>query len=348
MKRHVAFVVVWLSALVGGCSSAAPQGTTGAETSASSTSGSTGAGTTAAQSTTAGASTGGASSGTTTGGGGISGSGTTGAQTSGSSTTGGASGGTTGTIDAGVTGLGAACQLAADGTDSCVAYGLACSDQTGNAGTCQLPGETQVCLATVGCASQGLQCTPGFSLGTQPVSICLYTCSQTSECPNVLTSCQSINGMPVCFLNYCAQNGTGYFQPCPSATADDGMCLPYGSAGGTIGICNGTGALTSGATCTGSRANGTTDGLCATGLTCTTYSSATGGTVSVCQDVCDSSANPTGPTCGSADLCAGFQGTGYGNCLEICGADTTVVCPTGTSCQNLSFANGLFTLCVPD
>jgi hypothetical protein len=316
----------------GTSSSGAGPGSSGSTSSASTATASSGSAS-GASSTTSGGTTGVATTGSSSG-------------SSSSSSTSNGTGGTTGSsADAGIAGLGEDCDPTAV-PDSCASDGLICDPQSS---TCQLPGELSACFSSIGCSSPQLVCTPGFQQGNQAVSICARDCLATTDCPLAETTCQSLGqGSSICFIDFCAQDGTGFFASCPSASAADGECLPYDVSEGMVGICIATGSVANGAPCTGSRsAGGGVDGLCVAGSNCASYGGEGQPVVSVCQPVCDSSATPTGPTCSSADLCAGFAGTGYGDCLEICGADTTVTCPTGTTCQNLSFANGLYTLCVP-
>jgi len=262
-------------------------------------------------------------------------SGSTGGDTTGARTTGSASSG-------GIPDLGAAC-TPGDDPDPCATYGLACSVSSS---TCQLPGELDQCLSNVGCSSPSLVCTGGFDSGDEPVSVCLYPCTSTSDCPNLTTSCQ--NG--VCFLNYCqtGDNGTiNYFHPCPSASTADGECLPVPAGFDQFaGLCVGAGSLPDGQSCAGVRTDAGLAGLCQQGSECAFLDGGTGHlSASLCEPVCYSNEEVPGdgPACPAGDQCLDFSSFyAFGNCYQSCADGAGQNCPEGQVCDTL------YSLCVPE
>jgi hypothetical protein len=69
------------------------------------------------------------------------------------------------------------------------------------------------------------------------VSICLYTCTTTDDCPNLYQVCfpGAFGPASGCFLNFCGymnqiQDFPGpFFGTCPVLDDDDGQCLEFGS-----------------------------------------------------------------------------------------------------------------------
>ncbi len=262
----------------------------------------------------------------------------------GGTTTGGTSGGgkTASASTGGVADLGAACTPGND-PDPCATYGLICDIASS---TCQLPGELDQCLSDVGCSSPGLVCTGGFESGGQPVRVCVYPCTDTVDCPTLITSCQ--NG--VCFLNYCqiGDNGTiNYFNPCPSASAVDGECLPVFAGGDEFaGLCVGAGSLANGQSCAGIRTDAGLAGLCQQGSNCAVFDGGMGHpSASLCEPVCYSNEEVPGdgPACSAGDLCFDFSSVyAFGNCYQSCAAGAGQTCPEG------QFCDGVDSLCVPE
>ena len=266
---------------------------------------------------------------------GSAGSGSSGGATTGSAST------STGGGDAGGVVVGQTCDSVA-ALDICAPAGLVCDSQSS---TCQLPGELQECLSSPGCNEAALTCLDGFASsqnGSSTISLCVRPCSATGDCPQLFTNCLTDGPYQFCFYDHCGPDG-GYFGPCASAASGDGTCLPYPSI--STGFCFGGGAQPVGATCSETRTDAGTGVLCQTGLLCTDNSVGNGPAATACTAICDTSADPIGPVCGDGDICVPSPDTGFGTCLESCGADVT--CPQGTTCKEIQDNGELVMVCLP-
>jgi len=268
-----------------------------------------------------------------------------------SGSTGSSSGGTTGAStsgggDAGVV-TGAACNPSAM-PDTCFATGLACSP----AGTCQYPPELSACLTTVGCAAN-LQCTPGYQSAATgaALSLCLYPCGTTADCPNPITNCQAHTGGAspnVCFVDFCGSgHPNAFYQSCNSATTGDGVCLPIGQgAQGEVGACDATGSLPAWSSCSGSRVDGGANAFCDPQSFCTPFVGATGPAAYICAPLCAPAGLPvSGPSCAAGQTCIPMPYGGY--CLQDCGAAGDPPCPAGLTCGTTQGPQGVVSECLP-
>jgi len=274
--------------------------------------------------------------------GGSSGTGTstgTGGTTTGGSTSGGTSGsGSTGGADAGLPVVGTACTLGST-PDPCASAGLACTIVNTDT-SCQLPGELSPCLDAPGCATTTppLFCEPGYKLNNNPVKLCVFHCSVTADCPNVVTNCQSNSQVSskVCFVNFCGPgapiaNGTDYYGACNSVGTGDGTCVPYNGSG-SPGFCEAAGPVAAWQPCSDLRPDGGTSDLCASGSTCVIFPVPGAAPKSMCAPFCaPTGASVSGPACGAGETCFSAGSVDFGFCLTDCGGGQS--CPAPTGCQ---------------
>jgi hypothetical protein len=304
------------SSSAGSSSTGHPTGSGGASTTGNESSSGVGGGTSV-----------GTSAGTTTGSSG-------GSTTSGGSTSGG-----------GVLTLGSPCSPAAI-PDPCVVYGYSCAQGgTPDGSTCQVPGNLQQCLSSVGCLD-GLACTLVFRtlVGSDAgISYCIgVSCDTTGGCPAADMKCSG----STCTTNSCGPIVTGstYYGTCDASDAGDGECLPFQMPDHTItGRCYQTGAASIGTQCFPVRDDA--GELCAQGAFCVT-----GQATAICMMVCDATGNLGGPaTCPSNGTCiSGLTEIGpsyqeWGVCLTYCYANP---CPTGQICTQLPSAS-IPPVCLP-
>jgi hypothetical protein len=152
------------------------------------------------------------------------------------------------------------------------------------------------------CTVGSTTCAAPTQCGFDPVQqadLCLYTCSVTSDCPDISTDC--VDG--ICVHQGCGGVGDGGVDyagtlnsSCNSSRFNDGTCVPQ-SGLNSPGVCLQTGGTTTTACNSYTRCSEASQ-MCETGWACI----------------------PTG------------SNGGPGNCVEFCepnGADT---CPSGQSC----------------
>jgi hypothetical protein len=237
----------------------------------------------------------------------------------------------------GVPPLGQACDSTAI-PDSCGQYGLACAAPGSGSTGCQLPGEFGICMAAVGCQS-GYSCDSFSNGDAGSLNTCVQSCTQTADCVDLSTTCQTVASQAICFLDYCGPGSGldgGFFESCDNAGTGDGTCLPVASASGSYGICYAGGSVGTGQTCGVSRDDGGAD-LCAPGSLC--IGNALPGT---CEPLCPISSDTApdgGPGCASGSDCVQVGGD-FGVCLVDCSSTT---CTGGATCESVGSVN----VCVP-
>lgn len=139
-------------------------------------------------------------------------------------------------------------------TDSCRDYGRVCATESDGppfgepwtVATCELPGELDECLPTIGC-QEGLNCVGVQSDG---YGLCLQPCTSTNDCDDIRFTCVDpiYNIGNHCYYNFCADSQAGpvregFFQPCDAGEGPtSGSCIPLRGTTDSIGICflNGT------------------------------------------------------------------------------------------------------------
>jgi hypothetical protein len=138
--------------------------------------------------------------------------------------------------------------------------------------------------------------------GNDPVfgaGVCLFSCTNTEDCPDPQTHC--IGGQ--CVTNLCAADGGPIDGPCNAAGTGDGICgaelNPTANVPIPIGVCQQTGSLAAGATCTqGTPRDAGAAGLCTQGTNCEYQLD--GGALTLCLKVCDVTATSV---CGAGAVC---------------------------------------------
>ncbi len=220
--------------------------------------------------------------------------------------------------------------------------------------TCQLPGELEECLTNVGCSNPSLVCSGGFESGGQPVSVCVYPCTETADCPDLITSCQQ----RVCLLKICQTGDDGninYFNPLARAPRPaDGECLlPIFTGFNQVeGLCMGTGTLANGEPCAGIRTDAGAAGLCQQGSNCALFDG--GGqhsSVNLCEPVCYSNGEVPGdgPACSAGSLCFNFSSyDAYGSCYQSCTPDGGQTCAQDQFCDSCELFEVSQSVCLPN
>jgi len=255
--------------------------------------------------------------------------------------------------------LGTACTWdPTTGDDSCTDEGYECTGELTNSatGTCILPQEYGICGADPNsddfCQDGGIPnnmdggtgdlfCSPP-DFGASMISLCIYPCSTTIDCPGLEQSCYSQLG-PGCFNNQCGQNASGefvgpFFGTCPVLSTDDGQCLMFNAAPNTIAFCfqNGTAAV--GEPCNPVFRFGEFS-ECTYGNYCVSTASGDGG---LCFPI-----TADGGTCAAGDdVIDALGGADWGVCATDC--TTTMNCdagPVGTTCQTPD--GGKVSFCAP-
>ncbi len=349
-----AVALVLMFAIPGGCGSSgtaisgSSAASTGGGAGSSVTSSGSGSGSGAAAGST-GTSTGAAATGTSTGGGGTVG---------GAASTGG-----------GLRGLGDKCTYNVNtGADTCTQFDLECTSTVswvycegldypcppdasnrGGAGTCVLPEEIAPCDSSAGCQDAGpsgngesddFVCAAGFPGG----DICLYSCSQSTDCANISESCQNVGGTNICFYNYCDVNGEGqlvgpYFDACDASGSGDGECLAYGATAttGPFGaVCYQNGTVAQGEVCQTYRTGGSNAQQCVFGDFC--VPTPADQTVGVCMQLTDTGqfgGSHSHPCADTTNLVwQDIIGADFAVCVPACPNDGGA-CPANLTCRSI-------------
>ena len=225
-------------------------------------------------------------------------------------------------------------------------------------------GQYDPCASNVDCGCPfSCQSDPALS-ETSLAPVCLIPCSISNDCDLTTSFCQG----GVCKSKRCAfangftgaQGDAGFFwAPCDADGTKDGICFPTGiGIGDVLGVCQLTGTLGLGATCTPRTTRDAGPGaLCAQGTECLSdQTSAIQASVPFsCQSVCsianqDPNQCPSGKTCvisallGYEDGEIGFPGgeaeynlcsaIGQNGCIEATPAFLKIdrACNTGADC----------------
>jgi len=306
-------------------------------------------GTSSAASTGAAASSTGGASGTGTGG-----------TSSGGSSTGSSTGGA-------LAGLGDSCTYNVNsGVDTCASFGLECTSlvswvycegldypcpptasNRGGAGTCALPEEIAPCKTSVGCQDAGpssdgesddFVCVYGGS--SQVGDICLYSCSQSTDCANISENCESLSGTNICTYNYCDNSLVGpFFNTCDASGSGDGECLAYGATAtsGPFGaVCYQNGSVAQGDICQTYRTSGSNDQQCVFGQFC--VPTPADQTVGVCMQLTDTDqfgGTPSHPCTDTSNLVwQDIIGADFAVCVPPC-PDDGGACPANLTCRSI-------------
>jgi hypothetical protein len=214
-------------------------------------------------------------------------------------------------------------------------------------GSCQLPDEMIECSVDVGCAAHdaggALVCTPGFVRGGQQLSLCVYSCASTADCPTLWTNCQTFSdSRSYCFYNYCAGSAGPFFVACNSAGDGDGQCLPSvpypnPAASQASGICAASGTASTNGPCNPERTDAGMMALCPFGTVCQVGVSGS----SACFQVNAGYCGPTGTmVAASSPSPPIFSGPPHWVlCLTRCDGGSGS-CPTGQACMPVDAGAG--------
>jgi hypothetical protein len=226
--------------------------------------------------------------------------------------------------------LGTLCTVDASGSDPCAPAGYIC-DPFFRA--CRSPYPYETCLpggpacqpatystASVVCAS--------FFQGSQEINLCLQPCTATSDCVDVVTSCQNVLGGKACLTNF---GCIDYFQSCSSAGSGDGTCYPFTNAGQTSGYCVQASADAGpGCAFAANRQNG---GLCPVGEYCLG---------ALCQPMCNAG-TAGGLACDGGTYCQFLFQMGDPTDLGVCAQQCDITDLDGGGCM----ASALPEKCLP-
>jgi hypothetical protein len=178
------------------------------------------------------------------------------------------------------------------GTTTSSSSGSSTGGTTSGCSTAISPGEFQTCQTIADCGCP-MDCVSDPAAGGQ---VCEYECTQTSDCPDLVTICQ--NG--VCAVNQCGgATGNGSFNgTCNVEGTNDGTCEPLTLDGGfsSIGYCYQAGDATSSCDPSASRVNAASQ-ICPPGFLCFGGVETFGGT---CNQLC----TPPGGQCPGGQFCS--------------------------------------------